>query len=226
VILRDMTLLCTCMYIINQGMPCRHQYRILLQSNKAIFHMGFIHLRWFKSIPSEMNNYITIARGIKTYTTNSLQYIDQMRSTNIYTSNIRENVGKKLQFGTAMSVAKTSVQIAVAEGVTTELTGLLTEFIMKYRRKTGLNDVSQLSNESHGESSSIAIASCVPKISNPEYHKPKGRPPKRYKSSIEENNVQNISSSSKTCSYCLEKGHNIRGCKQQKTDSCDKENNN
>ena len=226
VILKDMTLLCTCMYIINQGMPCRHQYRILLQSNKAIFHMGFIHLRWFKSIPSEMNNYITIARGIKTYTTNSLQYIDQMRSTNIYTSNIRENVGKKLQFGTAMSVAKTSVQIAVAEGVTTELTGLLTEFIMKYRRKTGLNDVSQLSNESHGESSSIAIASCVPKISNPEYHKPKGRPPKRYKSSIEENNVQNISSSSKTCSYCLEKGHNIRGCKQQKTDSCDKENNN
>ena len=80
-----------------------------------------------------MNNYITIARGIKAYTTNSLQYIDQMRSTNIYTSNIRKNVGKKLHFGTAISVAKTSVQIAVAECVTTELTGLLTEFIMKYR---------------------------------------------------------------------------------------------
>ena len=45
VILKDMTLLCMCMYIINQGMPCRHQYRILLQSNKAIFHMGlFMHV--------------------------------------------------------------------------------------------------------------------------------------------------------------------------------------
>jgi len=51
VVLEDMTLVCTCMYIINQGMPCRHQYRILLQSNKAIFHMGFIHTRWFESIP-------------------------------------------------------------------------------------------------------------------------------------------------------------------------------
>jgi len=60
VILKDMTLLCTCMYIINQGMPCRHQYRILLQSNKAIFHIGFIHSRWFESIPTETNNYITI----------------------------------------------------------------------------------------------------------------------------------------------------------------------
>src|SRR6266540_6123226 len=43
VILKDMTLLYTYMYIINQEMPYRHQYQILLQSNKAIFHIGFIH---------------------------------------------------------------------------------------------------------------------------------------------------------------------------------------
>ncbi|PKC10555.1 hypothetical protein RhiirA5_414218 [Rhizophagus irregularis] len=48
--------------------------------------------------------------------------------------------------------------------------------------------------------------------------KAKGRPTKRYKSSVEDN--QNISSSAvaksnegflKTCSYCLGRGHNIRG---------------
>ena len=45
VLLTDSILLCTCMYIINQGMPCRHQYQILLHSGKALFHMGFIHTR-------------------------------------------------------------------------------------------------------------------------------------------------------------------------------------
>jgi hypothetical protein len=56
VILKDMTLLCTCMYIINQGMPCRHQYRILLQSNKAIFHMGFIHAYTCRQNPKSFGN--------------------------------------------------------------------------------------------------------------------------------------------------------------------------
>ena len=115
VILKDMTLLCTCMYIINQGMPCRHQYRILLQSNKAIFHMGFIHTRWFESIPTETNNYITIGQGTKAYTTNSLQYINQMRTASVYTPNLKEKFDKKFQYGTTMSVAKTCVQIAVAD---------------------------------------------------------------------------------------------------------------
>jgi hypothetical protein len=46
---------------------------------------------------------------------------------------------KRIEFGSTMSIAKTNVQIAVTEGATGELTGLLTQFIMKYRRATGLN---------------------------------------------------------------------------------------
>ncbi|CAB4429007.1 unnamed protein product [Rhizophagus irregularis] len=211
VILKDSTLFCTCMYIINQGMPCRHQYRVLLQSSKAIFHMGFIHPRC---------------------------YIDQIWSANVYTSNIKEKVSKKIEFGSTMSVVKTSVQVAVAEGVASELIGLLTQFITKYRRNTGLNieevhsishfnDEIQESSYNYQRQPLVVVEECnIPKISNPEYHKSKGHPPKRYKSSTEENNNQHISSSSKTCSYCLEKGHNIRGCRQHKADLVDKENNN
>ena len=62
-----------------------------------------------------------------------------MQLVNTYTLNIRENVNKKLKFSTMISVVKTCVQIAVAEGVTSELNGLLTEFIMRYCRNTGLN---------------------------------------------------------------------------------------
>ncbi|CAB4407071.1 unnamed protein product [Rhizophagus irregularis] len=153
VILKDSTLFCTCMYIINQGMPCRHQYRVLLQSSKAIFHMSlFIHVvstkfRHFSISPTCQNplvspatlNYIIVAQGNKDYTTKALYYINQIRSANIYTSNIKEKVSKKIEFGSTMSVAKTSVQVAVAEGVASELIRLLTQFITKYRRNTGLN---------------------------------------------------------------------------------------
>ena len=138
-----------------------------------------------------------------------------MRTANIYTSDIRENFNKKLKFSTMMSVAKTSIQIAVAEGITSELIGLLTEFIIKYHRNTGLNieEVHYINNKIQEPSSATITDSCnVLKISNPEYYKPKERPLKRYKSSTEENNIQHITSS-KTYSYCLEKRHNIRGCK-------------
>ncbi len=64
----------------------------------------------------------------------------------------------------------------------------------------------------------------VLKISNPEYHKPKGQPLKCYKLSTEENSISHLISS-KTCSYCLEKRYNIRKCKQHKVDSINKENN-
>ncbi|CAG8716701.1 1710_t:CDS:1, partial [Cetraspora pellucida] len=38
-----------------------------------------------------------------------------------------------------MSVAKTSVQVAVSEDVTEELTGVLVQFIMKYYHNTRLD---------------------------------------------------------------------------------------
>ncbi|CAG8839942.1 5476_t:CDS:1, partial [Cetraspora pellucida] len=142
-------------------------------------------------------------------------------------------VDKRIEFGTTMSVAKTSVQVAIAESVTSELTELLIQFIMKNHHNTGLN-IEETCQLKVGISGSSILKtnkhlldndiSNLPKITNPEYHKPRGRPSKRLKPSTEENNNQYIVLSSKTCSYCQEKGHNIRGCKKQKNDSIDKEN--
>ena len=163
------------MNIINQEMPCLHQYRIFLQSAKASFHIGFIHARWFESIPSEN---IVILKGVKDYTSIPLYYINQIRTTNVNIPAIRENVNKKVQFGTTMSIAKTSVQIAVAESVTAELTGILMQFIMKYRHNTGLG-VEEVHNEiSLTNRQPLASLDNISEISNPEYHRPKGRPPK------------------------------------------------
>ncbi|PKY44932.1 hypothetical protein RhiirA4_459383 [Rhizophagus irregularis] len=162
VILKDSTIFCTCMYIINQGMPCRHQYRVLLQSSKAIFYMGFIHPCWYESIPIETTNYIIVAQGNKDYTTKALYYINQIRSKDK----------------------------CPTEGVASELIGLLTQFIMKYRHNTGLNikEVHSIShfNDKIQESSHnyqrqplvVMEERNILEISNPEYHKPKGLPPK------------------------------------------------
>ncbi|GBC36318.2 hypothetical protein GLOIN_2v1885686 [Rhizophagus irregularis DAOM 181602=DAOM 197198] len=236
VILKDVTLLCTCMFIINQGMICRHQFRVLIQSDNAIFHISHIHTRWFNlssDLPTNSTGFITIINGEKNHTTIPLSYMNQLRTDNVYTMTIREKVNKKIQYGAAMSIAKTSIQIAVTEGITAELIGILTQFIMKYRRSTSLSI--EKSTESLQDSQGLSIQdnpqplSVLPDISNPEYHKPKGRPPKRYKSTVENNCITSGKPDDvtvqKTCSYCSEKGHNIRGCPKYKAkSSANKEN--
>ncbi|RIB01541.1 hypothetical protein C2G38_2230524 [Gigaspora rosea] len=188
---------------------------------------------------SEALEYITVSKGIKSFTTNPLYYIDNIRAGNVYLSPIRNKVDKRIEFGNTMSVARTSIQVAMAENVTAKLTGLLIQFLMKYRRSTGLNieevHYSMLQSNEIPESFSIVAdserqvlsnnTSCnLPEISNLEYHKPRGCPPKRLKSAIEKDNNKHKLSFSKTYRYCQEKGHNIRGCAKQKTDSVDKVN--
>src|SRR2546421_2281345 len=87
---QDSTLLCTCMFIVNQGMLCRHQYRILIQSDKAIFHTSLIHTRWFNTIPSDSIGFITIVNRERKHTTIPLNYITHLRTNNVYTPVIKE----------------------------------------------------------------------------------------------------------------------------------------
>ncbi|CAB5376007.1 unnamed protein product [Rhizophagus irregularis] len=230
VILKDATLLCTCMFIVNQGMICRHQFRVLIQSDNVIFHISHIHTRWFNlssDPPTNSTGFITIVNGEKNHTTIPLSYMNQLRTDNVYTPTIREKVNKKIQYGAAMSIAKTSIQIAVTEDVTAELIGILTQFIMKYRRSTGLSIEKSTESLQDSQGSSIQDnlqpLSVLPDISNPEYHKSKGRPPKRYKSTVENNRITSGKPDDvtvqKTCSYCSGKGHNICGCPKYKAES-------
>ncbi|PKK69271.1 hypothetical protein RhiirC2_712788 [Rhizophagus irregularis] len=178
IILEDSTSLCTCMFIVNQGMLCHYQYR-------------------FNQVPSDLMGFITVVSTERKHSSVPLSYITYLRTDDVYTPAIREQVSKKVKYGNAMSMAKTSVQIAVKEDVTPEFIGLLTEFIMKYHRGTGLsienikNDISFLGTllqdpqRSFTENSREPLAE-LPEISNPEYHKTKGHPLKHLKSSIKE----------------------------------------
>ncbi|CAG8674428.1 16889_t:CDS:2, partial [Cetraspora pellucida] len=138
---------------------------------------------------------------------NEVQETWKICSANVYTSSMKNNINKKHQFGTTMLIAKTSVQIALAENVITELIRVLTQFITKYYCNTSLVELDSNSNHNLIE------------VSNPKYHKPKGYSPKQLRSFIEENkksNKQHIIYEQRTYSYCLVKGHNIHGCAQYK----------
>jgi hypothetical protein len=130
------------MFIVNQGMICRHQFRVLIQSDSMIFHISHIHTRWFNlssDPPTNSTGFITIVNGERNHTTIPLSYMNQLRTDNVYTPTIREKVNKKIQYGAAISIAKTNIQIAITKDVTAELIEILKQFIMKYRKSTGLS---------------------------------------------------------------------------------------
>ncbi|CAG8548914.1 13676_t:CDS:10 [Cetraspora pellucida] len=125
VIFNDSTLLYTYMNIISQEMLCWHQYRVLIHSDYATFHISLLHTCWFESFSSDITNFVTVFREIQSATSVPLHYMNQVRTCDVYTPVIRSHINKKVQFGTMISVAKTSIQIAVSESITEELTGLL-----------------------------------------------------------------------------------------------------
>ena len=65
----------------------------------------------------------------------------------------------------------------------------------------------------------------LPEVLNSEYHKPKGWPPKRLKSFIEESKTSISDIIQRTCGYCSVKDHNIRSYSKYKADlNANKEN--
>ncbi|CAG8670898.1 9907_t:CDS:2 [Gigaspora margarita] len=118
---------------------------------------------------------------------------------------------KRIEFGTTISVAKTSVQV-------TRLNAQESQSISHSDIEIS-KTLSNLDNKQH----SLDNISNLPKTTNLEYYKPSGYPPKCLKLFTKENNnLCILLSLSKTCSYYQEKEYNIKGCKKQKID---KENN-
>ncbi|CAG8824839.1 6381_t:CDS:2, partial [Gigaspora margarita] len=173
----------------------------------------------FESAPSEILSYITIAQRTKNHAIQELYFINEIRTSNVYIPSIRKKINKRIEFGSTKSVVKTSMQIAIEEGITLELTRLLTQFITIYCCNTRLNikniycsilhlindqELSMLANNKQ-QLLSDNVSYNIIEISNPEYYKPRGYPPKCLKLATEKNYSLCKLQSSKTCSYCQKK---------------------
>ena len=54
-ILNDGSHMCTCLWIVSRGLICRHFFRVLRTSNKAVFGISLIASRWHKEVTDSIN---------------------------------------------------------------------------------------------------------------------------------------------------------------------------
>ena len=57
VLLDEGTHLCTCLFLINKGLICRHFFRVSTYSQYATFHISMISNRWYLDIDIQSNDF-------------------------------------------------------------------------------------------------------------------------------------------------------------------------
>ena len=57
ILLDDGSHLCTCLWLINRGIMCRHFFRVMSYSVNARFHISLIPRRWYKNSKYHIDQY-------------------------------------------------------------------------------------------------------------------------------------------------------------------------
>ena len=174
--------------IINFGIPCRHFFSVMKYTSKACFSIKMINSRWYNENQSnELNqdsNFITICQtGINSYESTivnnpelqqieKFSIIEQLRGGETFTAPLRNIANQKRQYVKGMGLCKKAVDVALKANAYNELCGMLNNFIdTKVSQQIASND---LQNSAANDL-----------IANSVVFTQRGRPPNRYKSSLE-----------------------------------------
>jgi hypothetical protein len=168
ILLDDGSHLCTCLWLINRGIVCRHFFRIMSYSNNAQFHISLIPRRWYN-----YNKYNTEQHKEPIYQIEeneldemgprlSFQHLANFRKT----PNIVQSRGPKQKYGFGMSYAKKALDIAVRTDKVNEFVNQMEYFIENV--KVDLSEQQENAISMH--------------IGDPLRVRHKGRQPNRYKS--------------------------------------------
>jgi MULE transposase domain/FAR1 DNA-binding domain len=170
-VLQDGLHFCTCYQMMQSGIPCKHFFGILLNSEEIYFHVNLINPRWLKKDTDyELVNREPLFRGksrkkecIDSYTFTCSQAAKFPEFTK---TKEKSQCWRKQTYGKLFGLQKQAMQLALNDGSkdsAQELQVLLSEFIS---RKSTQNDNAT--------------------INNPAVQKRKGRPKsKRLRSSME-----------------------------------------
>lgn len=170
IILDDGSHLCTCLWLINRGIACRHFFRVMSYSSNAQFHIMLIPQRWYNDKKYQMNqqeHYLVPVYQIEKNETDfflsqsSFQHLERVRQT----PNIKQLQGPKQKFGFGMGYAKKALDYAIRTDKLNELVSQLENFIEEAKE--------ELSNNQENIDSIVG---------DPIQVKHKGRQPNRYKS--------------------------------------------
>jgi len=173
VLLNDGSHLCTCLWLINRGIVCRHFFRVMSYSTNAQFHISLIPQRWYNNnkynveheeniVPtfyireSELNE---LEQPLPQFT---FQYLENFRQT----PNVIQLQGPKQKYGFGMGYAKKALDLAIR-------TDKVDEFV---------NQVKGFIESTKAELSELQENMVSMHIGDPLKVAHKGRQPNRYRS--------------------------------------------
>lgn len=198
--------MCTCLWIVSRGLICRHFFRVLRISDKAVFSISLIASRWYK----EVNDFIDIEHeAIENDMT--FQHLNVIRSNHKIHPDNKHQVLKRKKYGKLYGLSKRAMQISI-DCDDNEVEEFLENYITQKEHELDHNK--GIESEIDKENESLSEQETSNKINNPVVNKhTKGRPTKRarFKNVVEtfkdKSNVK-----VRMCQNCKEGGHNSRTC--------------
>ncbi|PKC53781.1 hypothetical protein RhiirA1_478578 [Rhizophagus irregularis] len=168
ILLDDGSHLCTCLWLINKGIVCRHFFQVMSYSINAQFHISLISQRWYnynkynieqqhkESVYQNEENKLEIGPRL------SFQHLANFRQA----PSIVQPRGPKQKYGFGMGYAKKALDLAIWTDKVDEFVNQIEYFIESV--KSELSDQQENGISMH--------------ISDPLRVRHKGRQPNRYKS--------------------------------------------
>ncbi|PKY61295.1 hypothetical protein RhiirA4_486082 [Rhizophagus irregularis] len=119
ILLDDSSHLCTCLWLINRGIICRHFFRVMSYSTTAQFHISLVPQRWYNN--SKYNEHEKNVMPIYHIGENKLSELEQpipqlsfQHLANFrQTPNIVQLQGPKQKYGFGMGYAKKALDLAI-----------------------------------------------------------------------------------------------------------------
>jgi hypothetical protein len=202
--------LCTCMWLVTRGLVCRHFFSVMLNSDKAMFHIGLIPDRWYnEKFPNFQEEPAITICSEKNEPMHEHQIrpdfslLHEIRHTQAFSETVKQNLSHRAKYNQGFGYAKKAIGLALEIGCEDELNEMLQRWIREKER-------SRIGKEN------------LPEINNPYETRTKGAPRKRIKNALEGNRNPKSSGTASThrskyvCSHCKGSGHNARRCEHKK----------
>jgi hypothetical protein len=224
ILLNDGSHLCTCLWLINRGIVCRHFFRVMSYSINAQFHISLIPQWWYNNKYNiEYNDKENIAPIYHIGESElheleqplpqlSFQHLTNFRWTS---SNVVQLQGPKQKYGFGMGYAKKALDLAIRTNKVDELVNQVKCFIENTKAELSKQQENMISMH----------------IGDPLRIQHKGRQPNRYRScgelqkkktkhvqnvtnitNYEEKANQNSKKRERRCKKCNQVGHYVPRC--------------
>ncbi|PKY32810.1 hypothetical protein RhiirB3_493101 [Rhizophagus irregularis] len=117
ILLNDGSHLCTCLWLINRGIICRHFFRVMSYSTNAQFHISLISHRWYNNnkynIEQREKNIVLFHNEENILADESEQPSFQHLMNFRQTPNVVQLQDPKQKYGFGMGYAKKALDLAV-----------------------------------------------------------------------------------------------------------------